>query len=299
MSIRHLPFFAVAAEERNFSRAAIRLHITQPALSRRMQDLEASVGFRLFERHHNRIDLTPAGEMLAAEASRLVEDLDAAIRRIRMVNDAHKESLTIGFNEHSMRIAALTSALRSFRQIHPEIHVAVRLMSSAHQLAALQDGSLDIALLYLPNAPVPLVKSREVLNDDPYVVALLDTDPLIKLDPLKLADLEGAELIWPSSERVPALYSKLDAAWRAAGIEPLVSIEIESAEAALNAVAAGLGIAVVRNSNAGHEPPGVRLRRAIDLDICLRASVCWLDQITSHARESFLQVLVQQGVTRE
>jgi DNA-binding transcriptional LysR family regulator len=129
------------------------------------------------------------------------------------------------------------------------------------------------------------------------VVALQDIHPLAAADKLVLADLEGEELIWPSGEQVPALYEKLRSAWRAAGLEPDVTIEIASAEAALNAVAAGLGVAVVRESNAGREPPGVVLKVVSDLNIPLRASVCWMDRPPSQALSAFLQLLVDQHVT--
>ncbi|WP_281290569.1 LysR family transcriptional regulator [Sphingomonas montanisoli] len=273
--IRHLPFFAIAAEEENFQRAAVRLRISQPALSKRIQDLEASLGVRLFERSKGRVVLTTEGKAFAREAKVLLDGFDAAVRDLRRAAADAPELLTIGANEQAMRSAGLTGALRAFRDAHPEIGVTLSLMGSASQLSALKAGQVDAAILYIAEDDPAWAHSREIRQDDPFVIALPDNHALAGAATLRIADLAGEDLIWPSGDSSPALHADLDRAWRAAGVEPHVAVEILSAEAALNAVSAGLGIAVVRASNAGREPPGVVLRPIADLDIRSTLRLAW------------------------
>ncbi|WP_276318197.1 LysR family transcriptional regulator [Sphingomonas crocodyli] len=271
--MRHLPFFAIAAEEENFQRAAARLHISQPALTKRIQDLEANLGVLLFERAKGRVSLTAEGRAFAAEARRLLDGFEASVRDLRRTGA--RELLTIGANEQALRSASLTGALRAFRAAHPEIGVTMSLMGSAAQLAALRSGQLDAAILYIAQDDPAYAHSREIRQDDPFVIALPEGHALTGTAAPRIADLAGEDLIWPSGESSPALHADLDRAWRAAGVEPHVAVEILSAEAALNAVSAGLGIAVVRASNAGREPPGVVLRPIADLDIRSTLRLAW------------------------
>jgi DNA-binding transcriptional LysR family regulator len=294
--LRQLPFFAVAAEEENFQRAARRLHITQPALSRRIQALERSLDMELFDRSQGRVRLTAAGQALSREVSRILQDVDRSLRSIRKAIASERVSLTLGINEHAMGIASLRDLITTYRRAHPDVDVRILLMSSARLLAGLQQNDLDIAALYLTDDDAASVESRVVLENDPYVIAIQESHRLAKLRKIRLADLKDIDLIWPSRERVPALYSELLGAWSAAGMEPRVTTQIGSAEAALNAVSAGMGIAVVRLSNRGREPPGVLLRPVADLHVHVETRLAWMRHVRSPARDEFVALLDSRGV---
>jgi DNA-binding transcriptional LysR family regulator len=274
-----------------------RLNVTQPALSKRMQDLEAGLGVRLFERAKGRVYLTPAGQVFAVEARKLVDGFAGAVRDVQRTASGAPQLLSIGFNEQAMRFSPLTAALRAFRDRHPDIDVTVSLLGSATQLAAVRGGQLNVAILYVGGEDLASIASREIIQHDPYVIALPDDHPLAGNDKLSLKHLAGEDLIWPSEDSAPALHGELSRVWREAGIEPHVVVEIASAEAALNAVSAGFGVAVVRSSNAGREPAGVVLRPLVDLDLSTNLRIAWNGEAVTQPTRLFLDFLEKSGVT--
>lgn len=297
MLIRQLPYFVAAAEEESLVKAAERLNLSQPALSRRIQDLERSLGVELFVRSHGGVRLTQSGKDFYKEARRLVSAFDEAVERQRNRARKQSETLAVSLNEHALRNTMIVRTLRQFRSQHATCELKLSLKSSAAQLQDLKDGKTALALLYLPEHVDAAIESRPILESDPYVLALPADHPLARRDDLRVADLHGEDLIWASRERVPALYEQLVEIWRGAGVEPHVTTEIDSAEAALNAVSAGMGLAVVHASNAGREPADVVLRKVSDLLIARGLHAAWRRDDLGRNRIAFVGLLQKMGVT--
>jgi DNA-binding transcriptional LysR family regulator len=298
MIIRHLPFFAIAAEEENLQRAANRLGVTQPALSRRIQDLESELGVLLFDRSSGRLKLTPMGRLLGQEARRIVEDVEAITRELRRSSTKRTARLAIGLNERAVGNIAVSHAIRTYRKDNPGVDLTASIMSSVQQAEALREGRIDVAMLYLAPEETAF-ETRDLIVHDPYVVALPEGHRLATLGDPRLADLAGEDLIWPSSERVPLMYNHLVSIWRSVGLEPHVTTQVNSGEAALSAVVAGLGVAILRRSSTRREPPGVVIRSVPELEhSSLPVQIAWLERIQSPERRRFLRLLNERNLIK-
>ena len=189
--LRKLRYFVAVAAEANFGRAAARLYMTQPALSRQIQSLEAEIGVRLFDRDWQGARLTPAGEQFCDDAKRLLELFVAARRRARQAARAASH-FTVGF----MPGVAATPVIREFAESLPGADISVVHTSPTNQVDYLLSGTVDVCFVQLPIPPrlfeiVPLYL-------EPRVIALPAEHPLAaKEDDLSLEHLPGLDRVGP------------------------------------------------------------------------------------------------------
>lgn len=297
MIIRHLPHFAVIAEEENLQRAAVRLGISQPALSRRIRELESELGVLLFERVSGRLKLTPMGRRLGEESRRLVDEVEALARSIRSRSEDGLAQLAIGMNERAIVIPAVGSALRKFRKENPAVELNVKIMSSKRQLAALKERQVDLALMYHEDKDTVAMGSAPIRSEDPFLLVLPAGHRLAQSPGIAIADLDGEELIWPSRDGVPANFEFLMAKWRDAGLVPRITTEVANSEAALHAVRVGLGLALLRASVLPTAFPELAFRRVEELaNDPLDLSAVWLERHGSAVLRRFLNLLGEFGV---
>jgi DNA-binding transcriptional LysR family regulator len=186
MELRSLRYFVAVAEELHFGRAAARLHMTQPPLSRAIKQLEADLGAELLHRSATGVTLTAAGAALYDEARTLLARADQA--RARVSAAAGPAALTIGTLADSAEQAGgrLTA---EFRRRHPGVHVRVREAELTDPTAGLRAGLVDVALTRAPFDETGI--SLHALRADPVGVVLRTDDPLAGRDQLSLDDLAG------------------------------------------------------------------------------------------------------------
>jgi DNA-binding transcriptional LysR family regulator len=186
MELRLLNYFVAVAEERHFGRAAARLHMTQPPLSRAIKQLETDLGCVLLHRSPTGVALTSAGVSLYDEARTLLAQADQA--RVRVAAAAGTDTITVGTLADS--VAQVGSRLAAaYRQTHPGIHVRMRESDFADPTTGLRAGLVDVALTRAPFDDTGIV--THVLRADPVGVVLRDDDPLAGRDSLCLDDLAG------------------------------------------------------------------------------------------------------------
>lgn len=200
MDLRALSYFVAVAEERNFGRAAARLHMTQPPLSRAIKQLETDLGAVLLDRSSNPVMLTQAGAALYDEARVLLEQAEHA--RARVAATAGAATLTIGILADSAEQAG-TRLAAAFRHRHPGVQVSFREADFADPTAGLRAGLADIAITLTPFDDTGI--STHVLRTYPMGVVLRADDPLAGHGSLRLADLadrrwyrlpDGTDPIW-------------------------------------------------------------------------------------------------------
>jgi DNA-binding transcriptional LysR family regulator len=200
MDLRSLRYFVAVADERHFGRAAARLHMTQPPLSRAIKQLETDLGTLLLHRSPAGVTLTAAGTALYDEARTLLEQAERA--RARVAAAAGTATFTIGFLADSDEEAG-TSLAEAFRQRHPGVRVRIRETDLSDPTAGLRAGLVDVALTRTPFDRTGV--SVRVLRSDPVGVVLRADDPLACRDTLHLRDLddrrwfrlpEGTDPIW-------------------------------------------------------------------------------------------------------
>ncbi|MEO7161201.1 MAG: LysR family transcriptional regulator [Polaromonas sp.] len=242
MDLRHFKYFVAVAEERSFTRAAERLHISQPPLSRQIQQLEDEIGMKLLERDARPLRLTDAGRFFYARAVRLLEQVNETVTMTRRIAQAERR-LVIGFVPSTM-YGALPRIARLFRAVKPQTELVLVEKLSVEQNEALNAGRIDVGFGRI-RLDDPRVK-REVLREEPLVLAIPAEHPLAgATTPLSL--LEAAPytlLVYPRSPR-PSYADHVLSMFRDKGVEPMMVHEVQEMQTALGLVASGMGLCVV------------------------------------------------------
>lgn len=202
MELRTLRYFVAVAEELHFGRAAVRLHMSQPPLSRAIKQLETGLGATLFHRSSAGVALTPVGAVLLDEARALLDHADRV--RVRVATAAGTASLTVGILGDSADPDA-TRLAGAYHRRHPSVEVHIRETDLTDPTCGLHAGLVDIALTRGPFDETGLAVHE--LRADPVGALLRADDPLARRDSLKLADLadrrwflfpEGTDPLWQS-----------------------------------------------------------------------------------------------------
>lgn len=258
MELRQLRYSIAVAEEMNITRAAQRLHMTQPPLSRQLQLIEDEIGLPLFERGARPLKLTDAGRVLYAQARRVLEQADELAPLTRRLAQA-AERIVIGFVPSTL-YGALPEVIRAFREAAPAVELSLIEMFTLEQLGALKGGRIDIGFGRLRFDDDRLV--REVLVEERLIAALPDGHPLAAPDAsISLADIAGQTLIvYPSTPR-PSFADQQLSALRDGGLAPAAVHEVRELQTALGLVAAQVGVSLVPESVEGVRVKGVAYRR--------------------------------------
>lgn len=245
MELRHLRYFVAVAEERNFTRAAERLHIAQPPLSRQIQQLEEELGVTLFERGSRPLKLTEAGRFCLAHAQQLLAqtaELKAMTQRVGQID----RKMSIGFVASTL-YGMLPKIIRRFRTEYSEVELSLHEMTTMEQIKALKEGQIDVGFGRIRHED-PNVR-RIVLREERLMAALPSGHPLTLAKPtLTLQDLiQETLIIFPKSPR-PSYADQVLAAFLDRALEPKKVVEVRELQIALGLVAAGEGVSILPSS---------------------------------------------------
>ncbi|WP_193102860.1 LysR family transcriptional regulator [Burkholderia sp. Z1] len=245
MELRHLRYFVAVAEERSFTRAAQRLHIAQPPLSRQIQQLEQLLGAMLFERESRPLKLTETGRFFLQHAVQLLAqtaELESMTRRVGKI----ERSLSVGFVGSTL-YGMLPKVIRRYRERHAEVELSLHEMSTMDQIKALKEGRIDVGFGRI-RLNDPSVR-RVVLREEPMIAALPLGHRLCAANAaLSLHDLLNETLIvFPKTPR-PSYADQVLAAFHDRALKPARVLETRELQVALGLVAAGEGVSIVPKS---------------------------------------------------
>lgn len=248
MELRHLRYFVAVADEKNFTRAAERLNIAQPPLSRQIQQLEEELGVILIEKGSRPLRLTEAGKFFHAHAQELLDkaaDLKSMTQRVGKID----RKLAIGFVASTL-YGLLPEIVRRFRNRYQSVEISFHEMMTVEQLQALKEGRIDVGFGRLKFED-PAIR-RIVLREEPLIVALPLGHRLAGAEgPVKLADLvQDTLLVYPKSPR-PSFADQVLATFRERMLVPQQVLEVRELQIAIGLVGAGQGIAIVPQSLQG------------------------------------------------
>lgn len=266
-----LRYFVAVAEDLNFTRAAQRLYVSQPALSRQIRTLESELRTPLFERTSRHVRLTPAGETLLPVARRLLEDWQAGLRLTRGVAAARSGQLRVGFEASGA--GSLTVRARTvFAQMYPDVAVEPKRFDWGGELAALRDGLVDVAFLWLPADTRGL--HTEIVAVERRMVGLSSGHRLAGKDTVSIMDLGDEPLLWTS--KAPREWVDWWAVNpRPDGSEPRWGPENDNVEEMLEHVAAGVAVCIGPESMATfYARPDLAWRPIVDVEP-LRIALAW------------------------
>lgn len=254
MELRHYRYFLAAAEELNISKASRRLHVSQPAMSRLIRDLEDELGTPLFKRERFGLALTPPGETFLIYARRILDLSNEAIRVLRQ-QPARTAVIAIGFISSSLG-SFFGAALKSIRETHPDLTVKIHELSPAEQLKALHKGQIDIALIGNPCGAVHDEYETCVLFEMPLEAVLPAGHRLAGRKRLSLKELEKDDFIGYSEESFPGRNQTIVNACRVAGFKPSLKYQADSLVEVLTLIGAGTGVCLMPADVASLPHPG-------------------------------------------
>lgn len=252
-----MKYFVAVAEELNFNRAAERLHITQPALSRQIQQLEESIPALLLERNSKRVALTEAGQAFYQQALHILAQLQQATDESRLLAEGKKGSLVIGIFGSSI-LDFIPRVLREFGRSHPAVEISLHPMDKDAQIQALRERRLRIGFNRL--VPVEPDIEQELVRREALMLALPDWHPLSARGEIDLAEvLEEPFILYPRGVR-NSLMTHVRRLFADYATTPKVVQEVTDVTTSIALVAGGLGLCVVPRAAINLRLPGVIYR---------------------------------------
>jgi DNA-binding transcriptional LysR family regulator len=291
LTLRHLRCFVVLAEELHFARAAERLHLSQPALSQTVKQLERETGLRLLNRTTRHVELTAAGVAVRDDALRVLREFDDLIEHAHELAAGHTGTLRVGFTIGAA-VDIVPRVLRAYAKTYPEVKVELMEFDFSEPEAGLDDDRSDVAIV---RPPLETDGVRlATLTTEPRVACLPDSHPLAEREEISIYDILGEAIIAAPGEGVWRDY------WLACdyrdGQPPPVVAEVATFETELQAVATGRGISITAEAAARfYARPGVRFPRIADIAPCEVAVA--LPQAPTPAARAFAEVAI--GVSAE
>jgi DNA-binding transcriptional LysR family regulator len=298
MELRHLRYFVAVAEELHFGRAAERLHIAQPPLSRQIRDLERELGTPLFTRDARGVELTPAGRAFLPEARLTLAQAERAQRTAQRAARGETGRLRVGFVDAATYSGILPDVLAFFRMHLPSIGLSLLEMDLPQQADALRDGRIDLGIVHNPPADAERWLRVETVFHDPLIAALPRGHGLASQKRLSLSDLADEAFVLFPRPVAPMLYDDVIARCRAAQFSPRIVQEAVGWHTVVSLVSAGIGIALVPQSLGAQRQVGVVFRPVSDLRTEMQLSAIWKRDERSPVRERFLTTLKTVGKAR-
>lgn len=286
--LKYAQSFCVLVEELHFSKAAARLHLTQPALSHQIKKLEEQIGCTLLRRSPHKVILTEAGAILARELSLALNQVNWAVQLAQDAARGDAGALAIGYCELP-EAGNMAAIIRRYTELYPGVDVSLRNLPTIEQAVALTTGSIDVAFLHPPlNAPQLVMQPA----GEEWVVAALRADhPLAGKPVLRLIELMSECLIVCAEVLGPFMYNSIVTACGKAGFQPKLREEMFRWHSMLDQAASGLGVALVPGSLAGTHPQLV-FRPIEDLDVKLQTSIATAGEPTRPAVIQFLATAI-------
>jgi DNA-binding transcriptional LysR family regulator len=254
MDLRHLRYFQAVAEELSFSKAARRLRIAQPALSRAVQELEQDLGTRLIDRNRRTVSLTPAGTVLLGETAVVLERLDESLRRVKRTAAGEDGELRLGYIGPPTQ-PFLCRLLAEYRLRFPKVSVHLEERTPERVWEMVAKGRLSVAL----TRPVPGQGERALstllLRQEPLGIVVRADHPLAEKKSIAWKDLAQEPLIVLARREGVGLHDEILAACRAAGFAPRISQSPSLMGTVLTYVEAGSGVGIATDSVAASSMP--------------------------------------------
>jgi DNA-binding transcriptional LysR family regulator len=257
IEFRHLKYFVVLADEMHFRRAALRLHISQPPLTRQIQQLEQELGVALFERKGRSIELTPAGAVFLDHARNLLALMDQAIEKTQLTEKGQIGRLDIGIFGSAI-FELFPGVVPPFRASFPNINVVLHDLNKTEQIKALRDRRLSVGFSRFVWDEPDL--QRELVSTARLYGAMPSSHPLAARSMLRVKDLLRQPLILYPRVARPSFVDKVIALCRDEGFEPTVEQEVDDVITAVALVSSGQGVAIVPEAVQNFSLPGVIYR---------------------------------------
>jgi DNA-binding transcriptional LysR family regulator len=291
--IENVHSFITLAQELSFRRAAERLHLDQSALSRRIQKLEVTLGFRLLERTTREVRLTQAGRSFYDDNADLLRGYESSIQLARRIAEGKLGALNVGY----MAFAAtelMPAAVARFRQAHPEVDLKIRYIRTQGQKIALANDEIDLGYMIGPFDHSDY--HSLTLSLEPLYVVTPRNHALLRLPVVTPADLASQDIILGDTHEWEEYRWRLANLFSAEGISLNITIEASNTLALLGLVAAGLGVTVYPESLIGFLGRSVEVRPIIHPQFRISTVLTWKRSNRSRQVREFVEVAKLAGM---
>jgi DNA-binding transcriptional LysR family regulator len=289
VELRQIRYFIAVAEEGNFSRAAQRLHISQPPLSTQVKGLEEELGAQLFRRHNRGVSLTAAGSMFLEEMRAVLSRVDHAKELILRAGRGDVGTLRVGFVSIA-DYSILPAALKRFRSQFPLVEFQLHELTTDAQIRELRAERLDMGIGLAP-VQEPDLEFQGLLREELVLAAPSGHTSLKASGAIDLRKLAKSSFIVPPRELAPGLYDLIVSHCRAAGFTPLITQHARQMQTVIGLVSSGMGIALVPASVRNLRRAGVQYRPLLGKAAFIELGVLRLREGPSALRERFVDAL--------
>ncbi|MFZ3598353.1 LysR family transcriptional regulator [Streptomyces sp. BH104] len=290
MDLRQLEYFVAVAEERNFTRAAERVHISQSGVSAQIRQLERELGADLFDRSSRTVTLTVAGKAALEHARATLAAAGTIGRAVAEVSELIRGRLTVGM-VIGCTVTPLFDALAAFHEAHPGVELSLLEDGSDRLVEGVRAGDLDLALIGAAHSTPDGLDSLTII-DERLVVAVPAGHPLAKRRRVALGDLMAHPIVcMPPGTGLRTVF---DRACAAQGLHPTIALEASAADSIAALADRGLGVAVLSESMATAYGDRLTARALVDVDTPALLALVWkrahnpaLRELLEHARRAF------------
>src|SRR6266478_8587374 len=295
MDLRHLRYFVAVAEALSFTRGAEKLHLAQPSLTRQIKDLEQEIGVRLLDRTTQQVKLTPEGQSFLVDAKRVLELSEEIVESVRHFGRDELAALNIGYVAN-LFYDLLPVSLASFQRSFPTIPINLFDMTCGDQFRALQDGNIDLGFVGL-REPIEErgLQFRPIASYE-TVAALARSNPLAKKPIIKLRDLEPTFFIGMSERAYPGYRHWLTTTCQQVGFTPKVLQDADIERALIQAVAAGLGVALLPDQVKKLPHENV-VFRPLSPTVVTESCIAWKAENSSAALKAYVHIVKERSAS--
>jgi len=243
MELRHLRYFLAVAEALNFTKAAALLRVAQPALSRRVQDLEDEIGVDLLKRSPRGVVLTAEGKLFLDKTRHILKLADESVEQVRALARGEEGELHMGYAP-APTVEILPPALAAFQKAFPRVRVLLHDFSEQELIDGLRNGRLELALMPRGAGPQSVGLEFETLRSYPICVAVAPTHRFARLKTITLEMVATEAMIGFNRKDYPEYYVGLDRIFEPLGIKPRVVVECDSSSSLITEIETGRGVAI-------------------------------------------------------
>jgi DNA-binding transcriptional LysR family regulator len=296
MELRHLRYFVGVGEEQHYGRAAKRLFVAQPALSRQIQDLEKELGFPLFDRLPRGVRLNAAGKLFLEDARRILREVESAKVRAELVAKGKAGTLRIGIATAISWHGLIADSFRAFRHGQPDVALELQYMISVKQIEPILSGQLDAGFAA---SVTPWDEGLEHFQfaQDRMVLAVPKGHPLTKRKIVRLRDLKAMPFTWFPRWVNPAFFDRMMQECARGGLSaPRIVQEAPDRDTNLGLVLCRVGLSWQPETLRWHCPQGIALVPVVDMNVRLPFNLVWKKDNSSPVLQNFVaQVRAQHS----
>ncbi len=289
MELRHLRYFVAVAEALSFTKAAARLRLAQPSLTRQVRNLEDEIGVRLLDRSNNQVTLTEQGRRFLFDSKRILAMCAESVSSVQQMGQETNSHLNIGYVAN-VHYGLLPATLGAFRKLWPHVALNLHDMRSAGQLEALDAHKIDLGYIGLRPALAGHDMLFECIAHDTMLVVLPARHPLAQRAKIKLLDLAPQFFVGMSPKFHPGEREWLIKTCQNAGFTARILQEAESESAAIKFVADELGVALLPEQIAGLPHEGV-VFRPLSPSLRRESTIAWRSDNPSKALHDYIQIV--------